>query len=610
MNIFLTQKVTAHVGIEHRRLERTFSKSHGAIIDNLSDYSENKKEHMERTMGGSDIKLERYIRVPQEFLNKFPELSLEKAEKHYNTYLSTIRKYLLRRLPYTTENYIHLSLKRMGDEMSDFQYKNNRYYIWKEFKDIRPFFYAPEDKKGNGYKKGNPFELNSEVYMFNQKLIDLLIDTVEVNQLVSLYYGDLTPEMIDALEIVPIDMISLENFINNTTREIENTDKNSKYQAILYRNLRQAKYVKIISSFFYSAYNQYVLPQIPKPSPYGRVYYKGINIQNMTKEVRVACLGEHYVYDLNAAIYSIKLMMVKKILKDSNIDDFGHFTYTKEYLDWKSPLRKQLAKHITAFYNGEKLVKDAITAIGFGARIGGGSWLVDGEWHTTSIEDIIMNPIDRSNFMNDPWIKKFVKEQQTMTKIIANDFIETPSFVESVINVPNMFKNNTIRKSQVMSYAFQHTEKMIMDMITENIPVIARVHDSFITKKKLSSDQLTNIKYILNQLDDRMTIGCEEFHSWIDVEKFDDESDIDEAFSRLTGVPHVKPVIKLKHQYQPKQIEGSYDSTCDYGQREYDPENDPYIQDMNEQERREHYRIVGYMPTSNIPKDILDIMTK
>ena len=71
----------------------------------------------------------------------------------------------------------------MGDEMSDFQYKNNRYYVWKEFKDLRPFFSVIDDKKGSGYKKGNPFEQNSEVYIMNQKLIDMLIDTAQAEEL-------------------------------------------------------------------------------------------------------------------------------------------------------------------------------------------------------------------------------------------------------------------------------------------------------------------------------------------------------------------------------------------------------------------------------------------
>jgi hypothetical protein len=556
MNIFLTQKVTGHVGPEKH-------KSHGTIIDNLSDYSDDKKNsHIENIWGQLSIWQITYLRVPQEFLDKFPDMSQDKAQKHYNTYLDSLRQLLLKRMPFVKSNYTHLSLDKLWAK--EFQYKNNRYYIYKEFSSIRPFFHAPEDKKGNGRKKGNPFELNSEVYMFNQKLIDLLIDTGETDELVALYYGDISD--VDSLEMVPIDIDSLEAFISNTTKEIENSEKNSKHEVTLYRNLRQAKYIRIISKFFYSAYNKHVLPQIPNPSSYGRMYYKGINIQNISKEVRIACLGDHYVYDLNAAVYAIKLMLAKQTMTN----DYGKFTYTKEYLDLKNPIRKHLARHIKSYSDGEKLVKEAITAIGFGARIGGGSWQIDGEWHTTSIEDIIMNPVDRMNFMNDPWIKGFVKEQQELTRIITNDYITDKQFIEEVTTVPNMFKNNKIRRSQVMSYVFQHVEKQIMDVITENIPVVARIHDSFVTIKKLSNDQILDIKYRLNKIEPLMTIDCEQFHAWVNKDNYDDESDIDEQFSKLTGVPHVKPIIKIKPRYEPKQIEGHYGNQAYYEQQEYE----------------------------------------
>lgn len=462
-----------------------------------------------------------YIRVPDEFTNKFPDMSRDKAQKYYDTYLAMLRNTILRRMPFVTTNYIHVSLDKLW--YYDFKYKKTRYYIWQEFKDIRPFFSVIDDKKGTGYKKGNPFEKNSEVFIMNQKLIDLLIDTADTKELVAMYYGDMDEVMVDNLELVPVDIDSITNFINSTQRQLDIVEKNSNHESTLYRNLRQAKYVKLISTFFYDVYNQYVLPQIPKPSPYGRIYYKGINIQNVSKEVRSAILGDHYAYDLNAAVYAIKLMLTKQILHKNGIDDFGHLTYTKEYLDWKEPLRKHLARHITRYPKAEKLVKEAITAIGFGARIGGGSWLIDGEWHTTSIEDIIMNPNDRKNFMNDPWIKKFVKEQQGMTKIIAEDYISNKEFVEGLHNVPNMFKNGKIRKSQVMSYVFQHMEKQIMDMITENIPVVARVHDSFITKRKLNHHELTEVKMKLNKLEPLMTIDYEQFHEWIDTSIIDEE---------------------------------------------------------------------------------------
>ena len=264
----------------------------------------------------------------------------------------------------------------------------------------------------------------------------------------------------------------------------------------------------------------------------------------------------------------------------------------------KSSIRKQLAKHITKYPNPEKLVKEAITAIGFGARIGGGSWQIDGEWQTTSIEDIIMNQTDRHNFMNDPWIKQFVREQHAITTIITDEFKNDKQFLETVANVPNMFKNNKIRKSQIMSYLFQHTEKRIMDTITQNIPVVARIHDSFVTLDKLSLQQITDIKYQLSNIDSLMTIDCEELHGWINKDDEYDESDIDEAFSRLTGVPHTRPKLKT---YSNKQYESSndskpYDGGTDYGQQQYDPENDSYVEEMTHEQRREHYRIMGYNP--------------
>lgn len=551
--------------------------------------------------GNGSLTQEMYLRVPKEFTDKFPDMPIEKAQKHYDTYINALKQLLLKRLPFVRGNYIHVSLNKLW--YYEFNYKNKRYYIYQEFKDIRPFFSVLEHKKGNGRKSGNKFELNSEVFIMNQKLLDFLIDSSDAEQLVKLYYGDLTDDVVNSIEVIPIDIDSLTNFINSTKQEIQKSEKNSVHQAALYKNLRQAKYVKVISEYFYPVYNKHVLPQIPQRSDYGRMYYKGINIQNMDKIVRKACLGSHYTYDLNAAVYAIKLMICKQILREHDIDDTEHFTYTKQYLEFKDTLRKQLSKHITAYSDGLKLIKQAITAIGFGARIGGGSWLVDGEWHHSSIEDIIMNKTDRENFMNDPFIKKFVKEQQAMTKIISDYFTQQPEFMEKIAHIPNMFNHGKVRRSQVVSYVFQHTEYDIMNIITENLPVICRIHDSFITKEKLTNDQILEVKYQLNKFEPLMTINYEYENEFINTYDNDDESDIDEAFSKLTGVDHTRPKVTIKHKATKSTPEGFYGDKCDWGQQEYDPNNDPYVADMTPEQLNEHYRIIGYKP-SILPQHI------
>lgn len=511
-----------------------------------------------------------HLRVPNEFVQKFPNLSVEKQQLYYNRYLKAIRKAFIKRLPFMSDNYTHLSLTKIGDICGKFEYETKRYYIWKEFKDLRPFFVEIPDKKGNGRKRGNNFEKNSEVYIMNQKLIDVLIDNGDAHELVNEFYGEVTDETV--LEPLEIDMQSLKNYIQSTENELQSVDHNSKLQSTLYRNLRQAKYIKIIGEFFYPAYDKYILPQIPKPSPYGRIYYKGINIQNVSKVVRSAVLGTHYSYDLNAAVYAIRLMMVKQILKENQIDDFGFFTYTKEYLEFKKPIREKLAapiiKHIPGYSKPIELVKEAITSIGFGARIGGGTWQVDGEWVVPTLESIIMNKTAREEFMRDPWVKSFVKEQQDMTKIIAEYYINTPGFEQQVMNVPNMFKNDKIRKSQVMSYVFQHMETSVMSIITKNISDVVRIHDAFITRKPLRNDELVEIKYVLNNLDPLFTIDCEQVNGWLSPKSIEIEDN-----------PILQRLSEIERSYTPKynfnnefMSEGFYDTKTYYAQLEYEDE--------------------------------------
>jgi hypothetical protein len=88
MNNFFNQKVAGHVGPAKH-------KSSGTIIDNLADYSDDMDKTYQKDMGATDNWKERYIRVPQEFLDKFPDMLHDKAQKHYNTYLASLRQLLL-----------------------------------------------------------------------------------------------------------------------------------------------------------------------------------------------------------------------------------------------------------------------------------------------------------------------------------------------------------------------------------------------------------------------------------------------------------------------------------------------------------------------------------
>lgn len=514
------------------------------------------------------------LQLPVEFLNAFPEMSLEKANKLYNRYLSSIRHPLIKLLPFTKERIIQFPIRKAFDMAGEFQYKNKRFYVWKEFSKLQPFFRIIE--KGNNYN-----QQNSKVYIMNQEYIDLLIDTSDTIELINQFYGSCDP---DNLFPVQIDMNSLQAFIDHTTQELKQIN-NEKHEDKLRRNLRCAKYIKIISTFFKEAYGDYVLPHIPSPSAYGRIYYKGINLQNVSKEVRAAAIGNHYVYDLNAAVYSIKLYLAIDLLNDKGIDHTGKYTYTKEYLDHKSIIRTQLAKHIIAYPDPIKLVKEAITAIGFGARIGGVAYRENNDWVVPAINDIIKNQNDRNRFVNDPWVKEFVKEQQQMTKFIVDEYLQMPDFIKKIENIPDIKNNNgKFRRTQIMSYLFQQAETMIMNIVKSHTDYLVSIHDAIITKKPISNQSLLDIKKSLKDcfeyftLSDEYVNGWQSYNAMVEEVLHERRIDKEEQLAKNNGYNTIKLPVK-KHKSIFTQTDYVFYDGYDDGQKHYDG---TYIDELTE----------------------------
>jgi hypothetical protein len=309
---------------------------------------------------------------------------------------------------------------------------------------------------------------------------------------------------------------------------------------------------------------------IPNKSDYGRTYYKGINIMNMKEEVRRAVLGDYHQYDLNAAVYAVKLMLAKNVLADKNESHFGMFTYTKEYLDRKSRLRNDLAKECLTkmnmpFKGKVKIIKEAITAIGFGARIGAGSWQVsDNEWKNPALNDIIMNKEDRERFINHTFVKNFVKEQQDMMKLIVNQYLEDDDFVNTISTIKNMSNNNgRIRKAQVMAYLYQHSEAYIMEQVKQiaGEDTIC-IHDALISKTPITNSKLLDIKQFLSELDQELSIDHEEKRGWMSVYQYEDDDPRD-AYVRQMYQENAK-----KFSYDVMGNYSSYQSTTQYEQLE------------------------------------------
>lgn len=567
--------------------------------------------------------------VPKEFLDKFthlPKFGIQQAEQKWIQYLSVMRDELLRRLPFMNGDTTYLSTHDLhrrcgrfypyGAKQGKYPSKEETKYVYTELYPLYPFYAVTIP--GNDI-----INKISQVKIINQNLIDILIDTADHGELVALYYGDMESDEVDKLVWIPIDLKSLDNYIKSSKQQLQTIDKYDKpeyYHKIL-RSCRQAKYIKIITEFMD---NDDKFPMRIKPNKYDRTYYQGLNLQNCHKEVRNAALGDNHQYDIEAAVYAIRMMLIEDIYREQNKDLIGHYIYTKEYLDHKSDIRNRLAKHITKYPDPVKLVKKAITAIGFGARITGGVWMEDGDKKFPAIHEIIMNEKDRTRFLNDPWVIEFTKEQKLLTNEIIKYYKNKVNWCEHNLSKIDTAKNKSghYRNTSIISFLFQKLETLIMHELTKDLDndnIILIVHDCIITKHPINGYDLQDMRYKLQNMCQFLKISNEFNKGWLDIDTMsyeirhkqfiEQEERTAKNYKSNMYMTDDIPVYKRYHE----KVSTMHDDKCydsyDDGRKHlsYDVDNDIYIKDMTIEQRSEHYRIVGHEQNS-LPDFIQKIM--
>jgi hypothetical protein len=453
------------------------------------------------------------IAIPKAFMDKFPALKAEKAQTLFDRYIHTVCGALARQAPFIRDNRAQVSLDALINNCGEFRYQKQRYWVWNEFKDIYPLFVVV-DKGSNLKGRNTTVEISDRTI---RKLLDYVSDKVLVQQMVAdAASGSTSPEWI------AVDLENLQNYIDNAEHDLKHNaaGKSSEWVDKVRRNAIQAQIVHRIAT---SLGGQF--PQYPKPSVFGRTYYQGLSIQTMSKQVRAAALGEHFQYDLSAAIYGIKLAIISGIVskpKERHVEYRldGLFTYTKEYLREKDAIRKRLADQCltdTPMNAAGKLrlVKQAITAIGFGAKTDAALWY-DG--HTPAIAQIIMNKADRDRFLNDRFVKNFIVEQDELTEAVILHLKRVGQFdpIKQAIRDAKAIKR--ITDAHILAYLFQHYETDLMNDIVAiaqvEMPVIARIHDSFITSGKLSDATQAAINEKLREAHSLIRIECERVSGW------------------------------------------------------------------------------------------------
>jgi hypothetical protein len=154
----------------------------------------------------------------------------------------------------------------------------------------------------------------------------------------------------------------------------------------------------------------------------------------------------------------------------------------------------------------DKLIKQAITAIGFGARANGsGKMFKDGKWQETSLPQIIYNSSELARFLQCPLIKDFIREQKMLDAVI---FYSDKGDTKRFFNGADVHtQSGRLSKAKVIAFMYQHYEKELMDLVHARIEkmgkqVIARIHGAIITREKLSLDDRDELMWLMRDATD------------------------------------------------------------------------------------------------------------
>ena len=314
-------------------------------------------------------------------------------------------------------------------------------------------------------------------------------------QLVNLLYPEIKRRASDAeleelFDVLPVDKESVKSYIVWLSTEAELITLQKKNQA-----LRQARIILAIASVM----NGYYL-QRKKPSDFGRLYYEGVSVQNINKELRRAVLGDCWEYDIRSSVVAWKMGWAKQYIDAREqgedlrkvfsatlnfLEDKADFMGTVQYFTFgdSSPVHKELQP---------KLLKQAFTAISFGARQNTTGWQNEsGGWTNPALVDIIKNGTDRERFLADPTVQAYLNEQSILdahlyerVKVECRDLLSKP-FLQTASGRPS--------KSKILAYLYQHDETEVMNVVCAvaekyDREPIARVHDAIFFKRKLSVD--------------------------------------------------------------------------------------------------------------------------
>jgi len=460
----------------------------------------------------------------------------------------------------TTGSVYYIDQTALQNSLSTVMTQGKRHYVWRTFQSF------PE-RVFHIRKIGSNYTEKLTLASANYSMEEILLAAGSPEELAQEIYKPYQDQIAkNDYDLVPVDMVSLGNYIRGN---VTTTAQRAQHQKELLKNLKYAQRI-----FMLAAANDDHLLQVISASDFGRKYYKGPNLQNTPKIVRHAALGNCHEYDIELSVFAWKYSEFKRICQI--LEQRRVLPATLEYLDHKAAIRSRLSHVVfgNEYAGSVAVIKEFITAIGFGAPLRATGYSVRDQYQKPALATIIRSRDHLNRAIADPWVQDFVEEQKILNRLLF-------TFYESEYDtqwraVPALLdKANRLRQNSVVAYMYQQHERELLDTIEQfcaDDQVLLTVHDCIYTRLPVD---LRELRAVIAQHSEWFKIQHKQHRSWTWEQELDPSDPFYDA-------------REYEWARRQQQHGGSHTATdhfdgTGYDACEYDQENDPFFESQQEQ---------------------------
>ena len=245
---------------------------------------------------------------------------------------------------------------------------------------------------------------------------------------------------------------------------------------------------------------------------FGRTYYEGVSVLSTRKELRMAFLGASWEYDCKSCSTAWKMSFASEWhaqKKSRKLDARHTFAAMTLYLEDKEAFFDAVIQEV---YNSQPTdgykatIKEAMTALGFGAKLSMGTWRSDtGEENQSSLFEVFdRDTVVLKQFVECNLVKTFNAEQQTLNKFIVAKFAGDAVWQAAMTAEQQRKKVKQFSSAQKIVWLYQHAETIMMDIVRAEVKksgntVLANVHDAVVVRNQIPANVLAKIERKVQQ---------------------------------------------------------------------------------------------------------------